>query len=95
MQSLLYETKAANANNLLKHLDVLKSYHDCINKFPNPEFHVSDTCFKLIISASLPSSWQTYVEPYNGNANDLNDPDLKQHMSSDTLISPPWEEYKI
>ena len=43
IQCLLYETKARDTNDLLKHLDVLKSYHDHINKFPNAEFHVSDT----------------------------------------------------
>ena len=43
IQCLLYETKARDTNNLLKHLDILKSYHNHINKFPNSEFHVSDT----------------------------------------------------
>jgi gag-polypeptide of LTR copia-type len=43
IQCLLYEMKARDTNNLLKHLDVLKSYCDHINKFPNAEFHVSDT----------------------------------------------------
>jgi hypothetical protein len=51
--------------------------------------------FKSIISASLPSTWQTFVEPYNGNANDPNDPDPKRRMSSDTLIGLLHEEFKI
>jgi gag-polypeptide of LTR copia-type len=42
IQNLLYETKARDTDNLLKHLDVLKSYRDCINKFPKAKFHVSD-----------------------------------------------------
>jgi hypothetical protein len=69
--------KATKTDNLLKHFNILKSYHDCINKFLNAEFHIYDTCFKSIISVSLPPSWHNYVEPYNGNANDLNDPDPK------------------
>ena len=81
--------------NLLKHLDRLKSYHDCINRFPNGKFHVLDTHFKAIISVSLPSSWQTYVEPYNGNANDLNDPDPKRCLPSDAFIGLLREEYRI
>ena len=52
-------------------------------------------CFKVIIFASLPSSQQTYVEPYNGNANDPNDPDPKQQLSSDVPIGLLCEEYKI
>jgi gag-polypeptide of LTR copia-type len=77
IQTLLYETKAGETDDILKHLDTLKSYRDRLNKFPNAEFHVYDTRFKSIISASLPPTWQTYVEPYNGNVNDPNDPDPK------------------
>ena len=54
IQCLLYKTKLLNTDNLLKHLDTLKSYCNCINRFPNAKFHVSDTCFKAIISVSLP-----------------------------------------
>ena len=92
---LSYKTKLLNADDLLKHLDILKSYHDCINRFPNNDFHVSDMRFKVIISASLPSLWLTYIEGNNGNTNDLNDPDLKWCLSSDTFIGLLQEEYKI
>ena len=81
--------------NLLKHLDTLKSYRDHINRFPNREFHVSDTRFKSIISASFPSTWQSFIEPYNSNANNPNDPDPKRNMMSDTLIGLLHEEHKI
>jgi len=40
IQSLLYETKLLDADDLLKHLDILKSYCDCINRFPNAKFHI-------------------------------------------------------
>ena len=43
IQCLLYEMKACEGDNLLKHLDTLKSYWDHINKFPNADFHVLDT----------------------------------------------------
>jgi hypothetical protein len=95
IQCLLYETKIQEADDLLKHLDTLKSYCDHMNKFPNTDFHIADTRFKAIVSASLPPSWQTYVEPYNGNANDPNDLDPKRKMSSDSFIGLLWEEYKI
>jgi hypothetical protein len=77
IQTLLYEMKASETDDILKHLDILKSYRDRLNKFPNTEFHVYNTRFKSIISASLPLSWQSYVKPYNGNANDPHNPDPK------------------
>jgi hypothetical protein len=77
IQNQLYETKTHQGGDFLKHLDTLKALHNCINKFPNVEFHVSDTIFKSIISASLPLEWNTFMEPYNGNVNDPNDPDAK------------------
>ena len=95
LQQLIYETKAAEGDDIPKHLDTLKSYRDRLNKFPNPEFHVYDTRFKSIISVSLPSSWKTFTEPYNGNANDPNDPDPKRKLSSDAFIGLLREEYKI
>jgi hypothetical protein len=95
LQQLIYETKAAEGDDIPKHLDTLKSYRDRLNKFPNSEFHVYDTRFKSIISASLPISWQTFVEPYNGNANDPNDPDPKRKLSSDAFIGLLREEYNI
>jgi len=74
---LLYKTKASKTDDLLKHLNTLKSYHNQLNKFPNTEFHIYDTYFKSIILASLSVDWQNFVEPYNSNANDLNDLDPK------------------
>jgi hypothetical protein len=67
IQCLLYKTKIAEVGDMLKHLDMLKCYHDHINKFPDAKFHVSDTHFKAIISGSIPLPWQTYVKHYNGN----------------------------
>jgi hypothetical protein len=46
-------------------------------------------------NTSLPSTWQTFVEPYNGNTNDPNNPDPKWRMSSDALIGLLCEEFKI
>ena len=73
----------------------MKNYRDRINQFPNEEFHITDTRFKSIISTSLPLSWLNFVEPYNGNAQDPNDPDPKRPMTSDAFIGLLREEYKI
>ena len=95
IQCLYDEIKLLDADDLLKYLDMLKSYRDHINRFSNTEFHISDMRFKAIISASLPSLWHTYIEPYNRNANDPNDSDHKQHLPSDAFIGLLQEEYRI
>ena len=95
IQCLLYETKLQDTEDLLKHLNTLKSYQDHINRFPNTDFHISDTCFKAIICTSLPSSWHTYIEPYNGNTNNPIDLDPKWHLLSDAFIGLLQEKYKI
>jgi hypothetical protein len=95
LHNILYETKAGENDDILKHLDTLKFIRDRLNNFPNPQFHMEDVRFKSIVSASLPLTWQTYVEPYNGNAADPNDPDPKRRMSADAFIGMIREEYKI
>ena len=57
IENLLQTAKATDSNDLLKHLDTLKGLHDHMNEFPNPNFHLLDICFKMIISNSLPQSW--------------------------------------
>jgi hypothetical protein len=95
IQTLLYKTKVGDSDDLLKHLDILKSYRDRLNKFPNNKFHVYDTRFKSIISTSLPITWHTFIEPYNRNANDPNDPDPQRRMTADAFIGLLCEEFKI
>jgi hypothetical protein len=50
---------------------------------------------RSIISRSLPTTWQTFIEPYNGNMNDPRDPDLKWKMSADAFIGLLCKEFKI
>jgi hypothetical protein len=78
IENLLQTAKATDNDDLLKHLDTLKGLRDRMNEFPNPDFHLPDVHFKTIISNSLPWSWQSFVEPYMGNAKNANDPDPKR-----------------
>jgi hypothetical protein len=57
IENLLQTAKATDSDDLLKHLDTLKGLRDCMNEFPNPDFHLPDVRFKTIISNSLPWSW--------------------------------------
>jgi hypothetical protein len=92
---LLYETRVQEGSDFLKHLDILKGYRDHLNKFSNHDFHISDTCFKAIVSHLLPMSWRTYIKPYQGNVDNEDDPDLKRCMTSDIFISLLHEEWRI
>jgi hypothetical protein len=92
---LLYEIRAGETDKFLKHLDILKLYQVCLNKFPNTEFQVYDMRFKSIISASLLPFGQYFVIPYNANANDLNDPDPKRRMTANAFIGLLHIQYKI
>jgi len=49
IQTLLYKTRANEGDDILQHLDTLKSYRDRMNKFPNDEFHIYDTRFKYYL----------------------------------------------
>src|ERR1700728_1620878 len=95
IKNLLQTAKATNSDDLLKHLDTLKGLRDRMNEFPNPDFHLPNVCFKTIISNSLPQSWRSFVEPYMGNAKNVNDPDPKRRIQSDIFIGILREEYKI
>src|ERR1700683_3787409 len=95
LENLLQTAKAADGDDLLKHLDTLKGLRDRMNEFPNPDFHLPDVRFKTIISNSLPQSWRSFVEPYMGNAKNANNPDPKRRIQSDTFIGILREEYKI
>jgi transposase InsO family protein len=93
--TILNNTKASEADDIPDHLDVLKTYRDRLNNFQNSEFHVSDGHFKAIVSASLPDSWQSFVEPYGGNVDNKDDPDPKRSLPADNFIGLIREQFRI
>lgn len=60
----LYHTKACKGKNITNHLVKLKQYLKCINLIADNNFHISDTSFKIIISLSLPTTWDSFIELY-------------------------------
>ena len=68
IQCLLYETKLHDTDDLLKHLDILKSYCDCINRFPNTKFYTalfSNSTLSCTLSTLL-CFFQLYCALYPG-----------------------------
>ena len=83
LQQLMQEMKASKGDNITKHLNMSKSYRDRLNKFPNPKFHVYNV---WLYPPHFQSVGKSFVKPYNGNANNSNDPDTKWKLSSNTFI---------
>ena len=95
LHTSLYQLRAKEDDDLLKHLDDLKVLRDRANKFPNRRFHIEDDKFKTVVIASLPPSWATYVEPYACNIYDEYDTDTKRNLPADSLIGLLREEYRL
>jgi hypothetical protein len=75
----LFHSTATDQDNILDHIITLKKYWECINLMDDDNFKISDIFFKVILSSSLPESWDTFTEPYVKGV-DKNDP--KKTVSS-------------
>jgi len=62
----LHQLRAVDGDNIPKHLVQLRQYFLRINLTADPDFRISDAQFKVIISSSLPQSWDTFTEDYVG-----------------------------
>ena len=61
IQNLFY-MKVTEDSNISEHLAQLKKYWERINQMDDKDFKISDILFKVIISSSLPLSWDTFTE---------------------------------
>jgi hypothetical protein len=86
----LFHTPADDTTNIIEHLDVLKQYWEQINLVANEDLQISDTLFKVIISLSLPPSWDVFMEPYIGG---IQTAPKKKLQSPQQLIGILKEEY--
>jgi len=66
IQCNLMCTFACDDNDIVAHINKLKTFWDWLCMMDNEDFTVSDTQFKTIVSSSLPISWDTFLEPYVG-----------------------------
>ena len=57
------------------------------------DFCITDIQFKMIIASSLPSSWDTFTEPYIGRCQGTIETDTKKLTSSQEFIGIIKEEY--
>ena len=60
----LFKCTADEGNNIKEHLNNLKMIWEWINLLSTKDFTISDMFFKIIISSSLPPSWDAYTQAY-------------------------------
>ncbi len=89
----LFHTTADEGDNISDHLNKLKQYWEKLNLLGDGDFKISDLLFKIIISSSLPPSWDTYTESYVGGPTALIAGDPKRRLNSQELIGLLKEEY--
>ena len=89
----LFPTIVEEGTNIHGHLNKLKSLWECITQIGNKDFHILDTLFIVIISSSLPPSWDNFTEPYVSSGCSLVGKDLKKLMGSQEFIGLLKEEY--
>ena len=89
----LFHTKADEDSNINDHLNQLKQYWERINQIDDSDFKISDILFKIIISSSLPLSWDTFTESYVGGRKGVTETDPKKLMGSQQFIGILKEEY--
>ena len=89
----LFHTKADEDSDINGHLNQLKQYWERINQMNEENFKISDVLFKIIISSSLPLSWDTFTEPYVGGRKGVMETNPKKLMGSQQFIGILKEEY--
>ena len=90
LRSLL-RTVASDDMNVVEHLNVLKANWERLNALGETHLHISDIIFKVIISSSLPESWDNFTRPYVEG--DAEAPDPTKVMGSQRFMGLIKEEY--
>ena len=89
----LIHTTANDNDNINDHLVKLKRYWERINQIADDDFKFSNSMFKVIISSSLPPTWDAFMEPYVGGQIGTTDDNRKRNITSQRLIGLIKEEY--
>jgi len=89
----LFQTVAKEGSNIPKHNNKLLGWYKQIILTNDPEFTVTDSMFKSIITNSLPPLWHTFMMPYIRCWTGIAEIDWESHMPASKLISIIKEEY--
>jgi len=89
----LFQTVAEEGPDIPKHVNKLLEWYEKIILANDPEFSVTDTMFKSIITNSLPPSWHAFTKPYVRRRTGIPDIDYETRISASKLIGIIKEEY--
>jgi hypothetical protein len=89
------KTNAEEGDNIPKHVDKLKETWERINALASKHLHILDGLFKVLISISLPRSWDNFTKKYIGDPEEEGTvvPDSKQLTSLQQFIGTIIFEY--
>src|SRR6266850_4800172 len=89
----LYRCNAEDGDNIVEHIAKLKGWCGRINLMGDWRFQILDFSFKLILSHSLPQSWDPFTDTYVGSATFLN-ADLRKAITSQQFIGILKKDYE-
>lgn len=89
----LFHTIAEENANINKHLNKLLHYWECVILIDDDDFHISDPLFKVIMSSSLPVSWDIFTESYMGGRKGMKEHDPKKLLRLQEFIGILKEKY--
>jgi len=89
----LFQTIAEEGADIPKHDNKLLEWYERITLDDDPEFQVTDTMFKSIITNSLPPSWHMFTKPYVHCQTGIPEINYGTHIPASKLIGIVKEEY--
>ena len=92
IQNLLH-TIAEENSDINIHLNKLLGYWERIALIDDEDFRISDPMFKVIVSSSLPESWDHFTESYVSGRKGIVENDPKKNIRSQEFIGILKEEY--
>ena len=91
----LFQARATEDDDISDHVHRLQESWDRLNEFDYDAFTVPPEQFKGIVAASLPSSWDNYIQPYVGKRKgDSANKEAKYNIGVHDFIGMIKEEYK-
>ena len=89
----LFQTVADEGSDISKHINKLLGWYKRIILANDPEFSITNTMFKSIITNSLPSSWHMFTKPYVQCHTGIVQINYEMHILASKLIGIIKEEY--